>query len=265
MVDSPYRCCGQECRHKSVISPTGFTLIELLAVISIIALMATMGAPLIELVNDNQRRSRAKSDLDTLALALESFKLSNESYPVFNPANKNLSTFADDQKGAADEKKSSEALFLALTGWIDENGESLMVKSATNMGGRPIGYLNLGDFSIGGEMKKSKLREQLENLADKFPEKPSGLYFIDPWRQPYLYKFPVLSTEKSSGASFPIVTRRQDYLLISKGPDKEINSSSSPQYGPKTWLSSEDAGVDLSDYRDAANYDNLYQGMDSPG
>jgi len=233
---------------------TGFTLVELLTVMSIIGMLAIISYPLIGLVQERQRLARAKSDLDALGLALEHFKLTNNSYPEFDSENKDLSSFKDDGWGFSDEKKSSEALFLALAGWHNEAGTELEITE------RPTGYLKLDDFTLGADVSGRELKEQLENLASDKPKKPNGIYFVDPWRHPYLYKYPVLPNQKKRN-----ISRREDYILLSKGSDGEISSSASTDYKPTTWLSSEDAGLDQSDPGNDPNIDNVIQGPSSSG
>ena len=237
----------------------GFTLIELLTVILLIAILSAISLRLVDTVQERQREGRAKSDLDALGLALEQFMLSNSTYPEYHADNKHLSDY-NDTRGFPDEKKSSEALFLTLAGWHNERGDELDLKGDADAGGgRPKGYLNLSDFELGSDGSRSNLREQMQNLASDKPDKPKKIYFIDPWRQPYLYKFPILPDQTK-----PQIRRRMDYVLLSKGPDKEISSSDSKKYGEDTWLSSEGAGLDKSDSNDQ-NIDNLIQGPSPSG
>jgi prepilin-type N-terminal cleavage/methylation domain-containing protein len=239
----------------------GFTLVELLTVMTIIAMLATISYPLIGFVQDRQRVSRAKSDLDALGLALEHFKLTNNTYPEFVANNKDLSSFKDDAWGYSDEKKSSEALFLALAGWHNEVGGELKFSgSGQGNDSRPKGYLNLNDFKFGAEVSGQKLRAQLENLSANKPKKPSGIYFVDPWKHPYLYKYPILPNQQKLD-----IRRREDFILLSKGQDREISSSTSTNYNPKTWMSSEDAGLDQSEPGNEPNIDNVIQGPSSSG
>ncbi len=244
--------------RKTTFSQCGFTLVELLTVISIIVILSSMSLKLIDTVQTQSREARAKSDLDALGLALEQFLLSNGTYPEFQVSNKHLSDYQD-KRGFPEEKKSSEALFLALAGWHNELGEELDIKGGSDSSTRPKGYINLADFRLGTDGAPSKLRKQLRNISGKNPNKPNGLYFIDPWREPYLYKFPILPDQRKTQ-----VRRRLDYVLLSKGPDKQISPVDSGDYDKSTWLSGEDAGLDLADGNDE-NIDNLIQGPSSAG
>ena len=111
----------------------GFTLIELLTVILLITILSAISLRLVDTVQERQREGRAKSDLDALGLALEQFMLSNSTYPEYHADNKHLSDY-NDARGFPDEKKSSEALFLALAGWHNERGEALDLKGDADAG-----------------------------------------------------------------------------------------------------------------------------------
>ena len=217
-----------------------------------------MSLKLVDTVQTQSREARAKSDLDSLGLALEQFLLSNGTYPEFHVTNKHLSDYKD-RRGFPEEKKSSEALFLALAGWHNELGDELEIKSGSDSSTRPKGYINLADFRLGTEGTPSDLREQLRNISGDNPSKPEGLYLIDPWREPYLYKFPILPVNGNAK-----IRRRLDYVLLSKGPDKQLSPVDGGEYDKNTWLSGEDAGLDLIDGNDE-NIDNLVQGPSSAG
>lgn len=59
----------------------GFTLIELLIVIAIIAILAAIAIPNFLMAQTRSKVSRAKSEMKTLATALESYYVDNNSYP----------------------------------------------------------------------------------------------------------------------------------------------------------------------------------------
>ena len=60
---------------------SGFTLIELLVVIAIIATLAAVIAPSIFGNVGEARKATAKSQLEVLALALDTYRLDNDEYP----------------------------------------------------------------------------------------------------------------------------------------------------------------------------------------
>jgi general secretion pathway protein G len=67
--------------RKPAVRP-GFTLIELLVVIAIIATLASVIAPSIFSNVGESRRSAAKSQIQILSLALDSYRLDNDALPT---------------------------------------------------------------------------------------------------------------------------------------------------------------------------------------
>lgn len=67
----------------------GFTLIELLIVVAIIAILAAIAVPNFLEAQVRSKVSRAKSDIRSMATALEAYAVDNNHYPmdVTNPAN----------------------------------------------------------------------------------------------------------------------------------------------------------------------------------
>jgi len=59
----------------------GFTLIELLIVVAIIAILAAIAVPNFLEAQIRSKVSRAKSDMRSLKVALEAYRLDNQSYP----------------------------------------------------------------------------------------------------------------------------------------------------------------------------------------
>jgi general secretion pathway protein G len=70
------------CRNERRRTRAGFTLIELLVVIAIIATLAAVVAPSIFGNVGEARKSSVKSQIKVFALALDSYRLDNENYPV---------------------------------------------------------------------------------------------------------------------------------------------------------------------------------------
>jgi prepilin-type N-terminal cleavage/methylation domain-containing protein len=64
------------------ITKKGFTLIELLIVVAIIAILAAIAIPNFLAAQVRAKVSRSKSDLRTMATALESYFVDNNSYPL---------------------------------------------------------------------------------------------------------------------------------------------------------------------------------------
>lgn len=68
--------------HKTLAPRAGFTLIELLVTIAIIATLAAIVAPSLFSNIGDARRGTAKSQLKIFALALDAYRLDNDTYPT---------------------------------------------------------------------------------------------------------------------------------------------------------------------------------------
>jgi general secretion pathway protein G len=68
--------------RKIASSPIGFTLIELLVVIAIIATLAAVVAPAVFHHVSDAKTEAAKSQIEIFSLALDSYRLDNDTYPT---------------------------------------------------------------------------------------------------------------------------------------------------------------------------------------
>jgi prepilin-type N-terminal cleavage/methylation domain-containing protein len=80
----------------------GFTLIELLIVVAIIAILAAIAIPNFLAAQVRSKVSRAKNDFRTIATAVESYFVDNNTYPIHaDPANPNQNgVFGNDIYGS---------------------------------------------------------------------------------------------------------------------------------------------------------------------
>jgi general secretion pathway protein G len=76
------RARDRERARKAANSPGGFTLIELLVVIAIIATLAAVVAPAVFHHVGDAKTEAAKSQIEIFSLALDSYRLDNDSYPT---------------------------------------------------------------------------------------------------------------------------------------------------------------------------------------
>ena len=238
----------------SVSGTSGFTILEVLTVMLLISLLAAMTYPMMGWVQNRQRLVRAKADIDTLGLALKRYHLTNGTYPRFDPGSSDLSSFDNiaRKKSYRDEKRSSEALFLALTGWNDANCERITGKSYDQR----ARYIELDEITLWSDEGKRFVENAMDSLGSSSPQRPQGLYIADPWRQPYLYKYPILTNSSPSG-NLPKYIRREDFILLSKGQDESLDSKNNTNYGPNSWLANQDAGIDISEPGEGYNLDNI--------
>ena len=74
----------------------GFTLIELLIVVAIIAILAAIAIPNFLAAQVRSKVSKAKAEFRTIATAVESYDVDNNTYPVYNNGNGQSGVFGDD-------------------------------------------------------------------------------------------------------------------------------------------------------------------------
>ena len=74
--------CSNSRRGRVSHRRAGFTLIELLVVIAIIATLASVVAPAVFRNVGDAKTTSAKSQIDVLALALNSYRLDNDVFPT---------------------------------------------------------------------------------------------------------------------------------------------------------------------------------------
>ena len=74
--------CSNSRRGRVLHRRAGFTLIELLVVIAIIATLASVVAPAVFRNVGDAKTTSAKSQIDLLALALNSYRLDNDVFPT---------------------------------------------------------------------------------------------------------------------------------------------------------------------------------------
>lgn len=77
MSSSPEPIGGVRHRRRS-----GFTLLELMVVIAIIATLAAVVAPVVFRNVGDAKTSAAKSQIETFSMALNAYRLDNDSYPT---------------------------------------------------------------------------------------------------------------------------------------------------------------------------------------
>jgi prepilin-type N-terminal cleavage/methylation domain-containing protein len=97
-----------------------FTLIELLTVIAIIGILAALTLMAGEAVMNQAARSRAKSEIQAMSAALESYKADNGTYPLTNTfSGTNAYATVDPSVLPNNYEYSSQLLYEALSGKIN--------------------------------------------------------------------------------------------------------------------------------------------------
>ncbi|MBN1867425.1 prepilin-type N-terminal cleavage/methylation domain-containing protein [Candidatus Sumerlaeota bacterium] len=78
---------GTDPGSRRALRPSAFTLIELLIVVAIIAILAAIAVPNFLEAQTRSKVSRARSDMRTIATALEGYMVDNNHYPPNPPLN----------------------------------------------------------------------------------------------------------------------------------------------------------------------------------
>ena len=141
---------------------------------------------------------------------------------------------------------------MALTGWNDANCERITGKSYDQR----ARYIELDEITLWSDEGKRFVENAMDSLGSSSPQRPQGLYIADPWRQPFLYKYPILTNSSPSG-NLPKYITREDFILLSKGQDESLDSKNNTNYGPNSWLANQDAGIDISEPGEGYNLDNI--------
>jgi prepilin-type N-terminal cleavage/methylation domain-containing protein len=131
-------------RHR--LRPSSFTLIEMLAVITIIAILASLilwaGSAVMTLAS----RNRARSEIQAFSTALENYKVDNGAYPADNnldgPPNGSYSL--DPSVAGGSYQFSSETLYQALSGQTNFSTSPTGVKAYYTFKGSQVGNTGLG-------------------------------------------------------------------------------------------------------------------------
>ena len=128
--------------------PGGFTLIELLVVIAIIATLAAVVAPSIFRNVGDAKTSAAKSQVELLALALNSYRLDNDVFPTTDQGLEALRT----PPTVGDAPRNWRGPYLSRIVPLDPWGRAYVYVSPGHVNPQSFDLYSLGrDGKVGGE------------------------------------------------------------------------------------------------------------------
>lgn len=210
----------------------GFTLIELLVVVAVILILASISIGVAKMVGQKQELARAKGDIAVLATSLESYRLLFGDYPW-------VDNYTDE--GARE-------LYAAMIGnrsplnggRIVGTGQAASIQDATgsqdphdynkNASARKVRehFVEISKFSIGAESNGTWIEIEKSIIEPDLPRTIDNQYedhgFIDPWGNPYLYRYRAINRSLSDWD-------RTGFLLMSMGPDSAGDFETLSRFG----------------------------------
>jgi len=115
---------------RACLKSDGFTLIELLVVIAIISILASLTIATISFASNKAARDRAKSEINALSVAIESYKIDNGDYPRDTTSTDGLN--AQTSTNASQYSAASLVLYKALSGDTNANRVITAAERAAN-------------------------------------------------------------------------------------------------------------------------------------
>ena len=177
---------------KTTRTHKAFTLIEILIVVGILALLMGLTTQMLSTVSANQGRAKARTDMALIASALESFASKYGGYPRVN--------------AGSDEKKAAADLYKCLAGkMVLRVDDGQIIMSDVGTARKPV-----------LEVSKLTIADPTDQFAQNVDPEKNGVYFCDPWSEPYLYFFDTTSyVTNEENTSW----RSPSFVLLSKGAD----------------------------------------------
>lgn len=169
--------------HSPLRQRAGFTLIELLTVIAIIGILASITFGVMRGVNQRASINKARTELASLAQALEAYKKQYGDYP---------------QTGASVGTPSATA--------TDSTVEGQLFNALMGKYGPKLDKIQGKQF-----LEASKYNLQTTNLPTPGNTTTVNNAFLDPWDRLYIYYY------RTAGS--PGTWKQPSYILMSAGPD----------------------------------------------
>jgi len=172
----------------------GFTLVELLTVIAIIGILMALVLAIGPGVANLRNRSVAEAQMGNLKTALASFHTDFGEYPVHDG-------------GASDAEGWQRNLYALLTGlkvlrFQDDTWRIVTFEEAAAAAGKTA---QRRSYLQESNMKVYRGKNDNETTEENF-------YFIDPWGNPYAYRYNVIE-----GGKLGTQWKNPDYLLVCAG------------------------------------------------
>ncbi len=168
----------------------GFTLIEILIVIAILGLLMGITTHLLSSAGDSQNQANAKTEMATIAQALEEFKSECGDYPHLNMADK--------------ENEEASELYKCLIG-----------KKIMEVENNQISWISPDNHRAYIDASKFRLRHPSDKENENVDSEKDGVYLADPWNEPYLYFYTTSTTVGDQDSQW----EKESFILMTKGAD----------------------------------------------
>ncbi len=205
---------------------SAFTLVELLTAVAVLAILGSIAVGAVRGAKNRALIAKARSELATLATALEEFKRIYGDYPQTGEFGQAAATptgiTAQLPNGTGPGATTAQAkLFNALTGVYGARAFG----NADRLNGPNL--IEVGKFTVNGTLTNSFL-VPVSNTPNP-PAKPEqNACLLDPWGRRYLYYY--------KNARTPNNWQATGYVLYSAGATVATNGTQTPSINPTTGL-----------------------------
>ncbi len=210
-------------RHRR---SSAFTLIELLSAVAVLAILSAIAIGAVRGAKNRALLAKARSELATLATALEEFKRIYGDYPQTGEFGQATATptgvSAQVPNGTGPGASTAQAkLFNALTGVFGARSFG----NADRLNGPNL--IEVGKFTVNGTLTNTFL-VPVSNTPNP-PSKPEqNACLLDPWGRRYVYYY--------KNARTPNNWQATGFVLYSAGPTVATNGTQTPSINPTTGL-----------------------------
>lgn len=159
----------------------GFTLIELLIVIAIIGILSAISFSLFKAVNNTRNKSRARGDIAAISMANESYRKAYGDYPCCKTG-----TEERFRRDLLDQLLGRRLIRVAAPGGVPallDYDDSLLPSGSA--GRKQRSFLTMGEIATNDNSKIGDNDWRGNNAACR--------EFVDPWGNPYDYRYRVLT------------------------------------------------------------------------
>ena len=217
----------------------GFTLIEILAVLGIIGILATLAVSGMQASISARRRARARGEIQAMSMACENYRKVYGDYPCASTG-----TSPTTAAGSATFRKD----------FFDQLMGRKVLKASAITGGTAVALLSYNNAANlqGKARMKGFLSVGIVPSNDdlNFTDPLKCFEFLDPWGNPYGYRYRILNASTALTTAAPYSNwKSSEFLLVSPGANfYEKSPLAEEEYWPPAPATTSTNGVVLSTY-----------------